>query len=196
MYTEKKFNLKEMNGISERTMTEHLKLYSGYVKNANLINEKITELKNDYEKNSYILSELIRRFSFEFNGIRNHEVFFSLLEGGHTPPEPSSDLYKAIVSQYGDFDLWQESFKKIALTRGIGWAMLYFDSNAGNLVHGWIDEQHIGQLNACNMIIAIDMWEHAFIIDYSPSDKKKYIDAFFQNINWKQVEQNYKNSLK
>ena len=79
-FEEKKFEIGDLVGISKKTIDEHLKLYAGYVKNANLIMEKMSSL--DSAKDPYIVGELFRRFSFEYNGMRNHEVYFSSLSGG------------------------------------------------------------------------------------------------------------------
>ena len=191
-YEEQKFTIPELKGISKKSIEEHLKLYAGYVKHANLIFSKIEEMKQDSEKNAYALGELQRRFSFEFNGMRNHEYYFRSLEGGAKPLSDSGELKKAIVAQFGSFDAWLAMFKAIALTRGIGWAVLYYDPIVKKLVHAWVDEQHLGQLNGCQMILAIDMWEHSFVFDYQPSGKKQYVEDFFANLNWEVIEENYK----
>lgn len=183
-FEEKKFNIPALKGISSKTMEEHLKLYSGYVRHANLINEKIAELKQDAEKNAYALGEVNRRFGFEFNGMRNHEVYFSSFEGGARALPAKSKLRDAIESEWGSFDAWLNTFRSIALTRGIGWAMLYYDRSSLRLINAWIDEQHIGQLQDCAIIIGLDMWEHSYVADYQPSGKKNYIEDFFSNINW------------
>lgn len=188
MFVESKFEIPKLKGISEKNIEEHLKLYAGYVKNANLILEKIEELSKDADKNAYLLGELSRRFSFEFNGIYNHEYYFEQFEGGHKPHSLESDLKKKIEEQWGSFDNWLQKFKILATTRGIGWAMLYFDSGTKTLINSWVDEQHLGQLNGCETILALDMWEHSFVADYHPSGKKNYIEDFFANINWQIVE--------
>jgi len=193
-YQEQKFNLPELKGISAKNIEEHLKLYTGYVKNANFIQEKVAELMQDADNNAYTLGELQRRFSFEFNGMRNHEYYFKSLEGGPTALLESSELKKKIESQFGLFDVWIDGFKRLAMTRGIGWAMLYYDKNTDQLEHAWVDEQHLGQLNGCQVVLALDMWEHAFVYDFQPSGKKQYIEAFFENLNWEVVEQNLVNS--
>ncbi|MBI2087011.1 MAG: hypothetical protein HYT69_02465 [Candidatus Zambryskibacteria bacterium] len=167
-FEEKKFNIPKLKGISEKNIEEHLKLYAGYVKNVN-------ELLSEKEYN--------RRFPFEFNGMRNHEVYFSHFEGGSTPLTPGGPLIQA------GFDL--ERFKKIALTRGIGWAMLYYDRASKQLIHSWVDEQHLGQLSGCTLILALDMWEHSYVADYQPSGKKDYVEDFFVNLNWGNVEENF-----
>ena len=193
-YEEQKFNIGELKGISAKNIEEHLKLYSGYVKNTNLILEKIPEYMG-YEKEDsfapYVVSELGRRFSFEFNGMRNHEYYFHSLEGGAKPLPEDSKLKEKILRQAPGFEAWLAGFKSLALTRGVGWAVLGYDYKTDQLVHIWIDEQHLGQLNGVCWILGIDMWEHAYVYDYPTSEKKKYVEAFFENLNWETIEQNF-----
>jgi len=195
-FEERKFNIPDLKGISKRTTEEHLKLYAGYVKHANLIREKMEEMKQDAEKNAYALGEVMRRFGFEYNGMRNHEVYFASFEGGSKTLPEGSALRKQIEVDFGSFDGWLQDFKLIALTRGIGWAMLYHDRRDGRLLNAWIDEQHLGQLQDCTLILGLDMWEHSFVADYQPSGKKTYVEDFFANINWETIEGNFKNSAR
>ncbi len=195
-YEEQKFVIPALKGISEKTVTEHLKLYAGYVKNANLVLEKIGEYMADSEKNAYVLGELQRRFSFEFDGMRNHEYYFRSFEGG-AKGLPSSSMLKAqIEKQAPSFEIWLQGFKSIALTRGIGWAMMLWDPNSKQLTHAWMDEQHLGQLTDTRPVLMLDMWEHSYLFDYVPSEKKKYVEAFFENLNWEVVEKNFVNAQK
>lgn len=194
-YTEQTFSLPELTGISTKSVSEHLKLYSGYVKNANLILEKIKEYANTGEQHAYAISELQRRFSFEFNGMRNHEYYFKSLEGGATPLTDTTTLHQKIVKQWGSFDGWLNRFKTIAATRGVGWAILYYDPITDQLTNAWVEEQHLGQLNGLAYVIGIDMWEHSYYMDYG-TDKKKYIEAFFANLNWRVAEQNLSTMMK
>ena len=188
-FTPKTFNLPALKGISAKTIEEHLKLYAGYVKNANLIIEKIAELKQDPEKNAYLLGEVNRRFGFEYNGMRNHEVYFDSLEGG-SATLGDGPLMNLIIETWGSYATWLAEFKAIALTRGIGWAMLYHDRRENRLLNAWVDEQHLGQLQDCTLVLALDMWEHSFVADYQPSGKKNYIEDFFANLNWDKVSKN------
>src|SRR3989338_8623407 len=126
-FEEMKFNIGELKGISTKNIEEHLKLYAGYVNQANLVLEKINELSKNAEVNMDILSGLQKRFGFEYNGIRNHEVYFNSLSGKANTLKENSELKKAISLEWGSFDKWLTLFKTIATTRGIGWAMLYFD---------------------------------------------------------------------
>lgn len=189
-FEEKKFNIPDLKGISKKTIEEHLKLYSGYVKHSNLILEKIEEMKKEADKNAYALGEVMRRFGFEYNGMRNHEVYFHSLEGG-MQEITDGDLKKQIAEDFGSFDKWLIEFKSIALTRGIGWAMLYYDRKEERLLNAWVDEQHLGQLQDCTLILGLDMWEHSFVADYQPSGKKNYVEDFFTNLNWKVIEKNF-----
>lgn len=195
-FEEKKFNIGELKGISAKNVEEHLKLYSGYVNNVNGNIEKISKLSQgmfrDGEDNGYLIAELFRRFSFEYNGMRNHEVYFSSLSGGSKALNPESELAKKIALDCMSVEIFLMGFKNIAMTRGIGWAVLWYDKKDDRLIASWVDEQHLGQLNGCEMLLAIDMWEHAYVYDYPTSEKKKYIDAFFENLNWEVIEENFK----
>jgi len=190
-FEEQKFNIEQLKGISAKNIEEHLKLYSGYVKFTNLIWEKIVELAADAEKNAYMMGELHRRFGFEFNGMRNHEYYFKSLEGGSKPLPKNSKFEIAIKKDAPSFEAWLGGFKSLAMTRGVGWAVVYYDKKTEQLIYTWIDEQHIGQLNGLSWILGIDMWEHAFVYDYPTSEKKKYVEAFFENLNWEVIEKNF-----
>ncbi|KKR62818.1 hypothetical protein A2643_00620 [Candidatus Nomurabacteria bacterium RIFCSPHIGHO2_01_FULL_39_220] len=192
-FEEIKFNIGELKGISKKTIEEHLKLYAGYVKNANLILEKIPEYQGYTKEDTfapYVVDEIQRRFAFEFDGMRNHEYYFKSLEGGAKIVKGESPLKKAMTEEWGSVDLWFARFKTIAMTRGIGWAVLYYDPINKKLLNAWIDEQHLGHLTGLAWIFGIDMWEHSFYLDYA-TDKKKYVDAFLDNVNWEVVEKNF-----
>ncbi len=191
-YVEKKFNITELKDISPRTIEEHLKLYAGYVKHTNLILEKIAELTavvEDLPNNVYVIGELKRRLGFEFGGMRNHEYYFEQFEGtGGHPIHEESNLYKKIEESWGSYEKWLAEFKLLAMTRGVGWAFLYLDKTNGNLINTWVGEQHEGHLIGLKPVLVLDMWEHSYMLDVAPSEKKKYIDAFFENVNFDVVE--------
>jgi Fe-Mn family superoxide dismutase len=195
-FTPKTFKIPTLKGISAKTIAEHIKLYEGYVKNANSILEKTPEYSKLAEKDPfvpYFTGELRRRFSFEYNGMRNHEVYFSSLEGGSKALDEKSPLRKAIEEDCGKtLDEFLMGFKAAASSiRGIGWMVLWYDRRDKRLLASWVDEQHFGELNDCAMILAIDMWEHSYVADYQPSGKKQYVEDFFANLNWEVVEENY-----
>ncbi|MEK7526865.1 MAG: Fe-Mn family superoxide dismutase [Patescibacteria group bacterium] len=190
-FEEKKFSIPKLKGISDKNIEEHLKLYAGYVKNTNLVLEHINELAQNAEKYAYELGELQRRFAFEFDGMRNHEYYFAQFEGSPKAISPKSELGEMLDREWGSFENWLNRLKAIALTRGIGWAFLYYDPQTKRLLNQWIDEQHFGHLTGLSPILTLDMWEHAYIADYQPSGKKNYVEDFFTNLNWEVVERNF-----
>jgi len=185
-YQAKTFSIPELDGISKQTIEEHIGLYNGYVKHVNLIQEKITELKLDSENNAYAIAEVQRRLGFEFGGMRNHEYYFSQFEGG-AKEIPDGAFKEMIEAQWGSVDAFIAHYRGIAMTRGVGWAMCYIDKTTNQLVTTWVDEQHLGQLADLNIVLGLDMWEHSYMLDYPPSRKKEYVDAFFRNLNWEVV---------
>lgn len=188
----KEFNIPKLSGISEKSIEEHLKLYKGYVYNTNLVLKKISEYEADSVTNAYVLGELHRRFSFEFDGMRNHEYYFAGFEKGPKDISKDSPLYFKIEETYGTFENFMEKFKNLSMTRGIGWSILYYDKQTDRLLMHWVDEHQLGQLTGLSPILCLDMFEHAYYLDYIPAEKKKYVEAFFENLNWEVVEGNYK----
>ncbi|MBA3550716.1 Fe-Mn family superoxide dismutase [Patescibacteria group bacterium] len=187
-FIEQTFDIPELKGISKRSIDEHLKLYAGYVKHLNLVHEIVENSANS----EYARRETYRRQAFEFDGMRNHEYYFASLEGGPHALSPDSLLYKKIVEWTGSFDFFLEIFNNLTTTRGVGWAMLGYDEKTERLIQYWVDEQHFGHLTGVQPILALDMWEHSFMLDYAPSEKKKYVEAFFENLNWEVIEENFK----
>ncbi len=185
-YTPRTFAIPELDGISKESVDLHLGLYAGYVKHVNLIHEKISAYKYDAEANGYAIAEMQRRLGFEFGGMKNHEAYFSQFEHGFKNL-PDGKLKSAIDAEFSSLEGFLSHFRTIAMTRGVGWAMLYHDAAADRLIATWVDEQHLGQLPDMNLILALDMWEHSYMRDYLPMDKGKYIDAFFRNLNWEVV---------
>ena len=185
-YEPKTFAIPELTGISRETIDLHLGLYAGYVKHVNVIHDKIAEMKQDAEKNAFALGEVQRRLGFEFGGMKNHEAYFEQFVGG-AQSLPESDLKTMLETQFGSMGAFLAQFKAIAMTRGVGWAMLYFDRDAKQLVTTWVDEQHLGQLPNVDIVLALDMWEHSYLRDYLPTEKTAYVEAFFSNLNWEVV---------
>ena len=189
-YTPKTFTIPALDGISAKSIEEHLGLYQGYVKNFNAISKQLPEYAQDSEKHAHALSELIRRRSFEFGGMRLHEIYFSQFEGG--AKEMTDGLLKeALTKEYKDPAHLIPYLKAIGLMRGPGWALLYYDKESNQLLAGFSGEQHQGHFATLPVILALDVWEHAFLLDYGAQGKGKYIDAFFKNLNWEEVEKRF-----
>ena len=167
----------------------HIKLYEGYVKHVNVLNETIQDLKKDSEKNAYALAEVKRRLGFEWNGMRMHEHYFTQWEGEHIPL--SDELTKAIESGFNGMENWMNEFRATAMMRGIGWSILSQDNATGALMNHWVSDHELGQLNDTRVILALDMWEHAFMVDYTPAEKAQYIDAWFKNLNGEVISKRF-----
>lgn len=191
IYPTKTFNLPVLNGLSEKQIKVHLALYEGYVKHANLIMEKLAAVRaGTLELDPYLVAELRRRFAFEFDGMRMHEYYFTQFEGGAVSPSADSALAKAVAEKYGGQDLITH-MKEVAGSRGIGWVVVYADPSAETLHTVFVNDHEVGQLSGLPIILALDLWEHAFMVDYVPAEKKNYIEAFFTNLNWSVVEKRF-----
>ncbi|HQT82636.1 MAG TPA: Fe-Mn family superoxide dismutase [Candidatus Paceibacterota bacterium] len=197
-YTAKTFNLPALQGLSEKQIKVHLGLYEGYVKHVNLVMEKIKALTEaDAEGNAYLIAELRRRFAFEFDGMRMHEYYFEQFEG-EKGGSPESALAKAAAEKYGSGEDFIKHIKEVAGSRGIGWVVVYYDprpegapSGRGTLHTVFVNDHELGQLAGLPVLLALDLWEHAFMVDYVPAEKKNYVDAFLANLNWSVVEKRF-----
>ncbi|MHB8860435.1 MAG: superoxide dismutase [Minisyncoccota bacterium] len=190
-YATKTFELPVLEGLSEKQIKVHLGLYEGYVKHVNLIMEKIASLKAaDAEGNAYLVAELRRRFGFEFDGMHMHEFYFEQFEQGSMPLKAEGSLAKAAEEKYGEQGLIAH-VKEVAGSRGIGWVVVYADPDAKTLHTVFVNDHELGQLAGLPIILALDVWEHAFMVDYVPAEKKNYVDAFFANLNWSVVEKRF-----
>lgn len=187
-YEAKTFTLSPMEGLSETQIAEHLKLYAGYVKNTNALLEKIDAHKQNSEAMAIELSELTRRMGFEYNGMRLHEYYFTQFE----KTDGSKDALKtALADQYSSFEGWQKQATATAMMRGIGWVLLVQDETNGNLLTIWVSDHELGQLGGQKILFALDVWEHAYTVDYKPTERAKYLEAFWKNLNWQNVENRY-----
>jgi superoxide dismutase, Fe-Mn family len=192
IYKAKSFDLGGLTGISDNTLAMHFKLYEGYVTNTNLLNEQIAELNKGEitPKEMPILSELTRRLGFEYNGMVLHEWYFgNLKKGGGGDPDKSSAFFKAVESNFGSFENWKKSFVNVGKMRGVGWAATFQDPVTGRVSNHWINLHETGNVAGFNPILIMDVWEHAFIRDYAPADRPKYIEAFFSNVDWKACQE-------
>ncbi|HKS41689.1 MAG TPA: superoxide dismutase [Blastocatellia bacterium] len=191
-YQAKQFNLSGLNGISDQTLEMHFKLYEGYVKETNNLTEKISEILKDGQVDHEEMpaySELTRRLGFEYNGMVLHEYYFGNMKAKSTgDPDRNAAFFKATEASFGSYDLWKADFMSIGKMRGVGWAICYEDPMNGNLSNHWITLHEVGNVAGFNPVLVMDVWEHAFLLDYKPAERPKYIEAFFSNIDWDAVE--------
>jgi superoxide dismutase, Fe-Mn family len=186
-YNATKFDLSGLNGISDETLELHFKLYEGYVTNTNLLNEQISELSggNMDAGAKAKFSELARRLGFEYNGMVLHEYYFGNMKKNETEGPASGNAFRSVVEdQFDGFDKWKSQFSAMGGMRGIGWVVCYQDLKNGALSNHWINEHQDGNVAGFAPILIMDVWEHAFLLDYKPAEKSKYIEAFFTNVDW------------
>lgn len=193
-YSPKTFNLPKLEGISEKQIKVHLALYEGYVKHVNLIMETLKGYAAYGDKASegdkYSIAELRRRFAFEFDGMRMHEYYFEQFEG-EKGGDPKSGLARAAAEKYGSGENFIKHIREVAGSRGIGWVVVYSDPRANTIHTVFVNDHELGQLAGLPILLALDLWEHAYMVDYVPAEKKNYIDAFFSNLNWGVVEKRF-----
>jgi Fe-Mn family superoxide dismutase len=198
MYTAKRFKLSGLKGISDQTLEMHFKLYEGYVKETNNLQEKIAQILKDGKVDQEEMpaySELKRRLGFEYNGMVLHEYYFgNLKRDGAGQPDSNSSFKKAADSSFGSYDIWKADFAGIGKMRGVGWAICYQDPSTGQLSNHWISLHEIGNVAGYNPVVVMDVWEHAFLLDYKPAERAKYIDAFFTNLDWNAIEERLRQS--
>ncbi len=192
-YKAREFNLSGLQGISDQTLEMHFKLYEGYVKETNKLKEgiwKFIEDGNVDQEEMPAYSELTRRLGFEYNGMVLHEYYFDNLKsgGGAGDPDRTAQFAKAAESSFGSYEIWKADFVGIGKMRGVGWAICYQNPGNGRLSNHWITLHETGNVAGFDPILVMDVWEHAYLLDYKPAERPKYIEAFFSNIDWSMVE--------
>ena len=178
-----------MEGFSDTLLKNHFTLYQGYVNNTNKIMETLENMAKAGKMGDPEFAELKRRFGWEWNGMRLHELYFQNL-GGNGDPGKAPSLVKAIEQQKGSFEACAKEFKATASMRGIGWVVGYQDIAHGITFHQWINEHDVGHPAGLNPILVLDVFEHAFMIDYGLK-RADYIEAFFKNVKWEEVEKRF-----
>jgi superoxide dismutase, Fe-Mn family len=191
-YKAKQFNLSGLKGISDETLDVHFKLYEGYVKETNNLNEKIWQFIQDGKVDQEEMpaySELTRRLGFEYNGMVLHEYYFENLKKGTGTgdPDPSSKFLKAAEASFGSYDIWKADFQGIGKMRGVGWAICYENPANRQISNHWISLHETGNVAGFSPVLVMDVWEHAYLLDFK-TERPKYIEAFFSNIDWSAVE--------
>lgn len=183
-YETKNFDhLLGLNGFSDELLKAHFGLYQGYVKNTNKAHETLQNTDLD----AYLYGEVARRFGWEFNGMRLHELYFENMKQGSGNLDTASALAKSLNEHYSD---WEADFRAKAGMRGIGWVVLYKDMVSGRLFNTWINEHDMGHLTGCEPLLILDAFEHAYIKDYGMK-KADYINAFMKVIDWEVVSNRF-----
>jgi Fe-Mn family superoxide dismutase len=186
-YNAKDYNrLLGMEGFSDTLLKNHFTLYQGYVTNTNKLMDALTQLLKEGKTGTPEYAELKRRFGWEFNGMRLHEYYFENL-GGKGGINKSGKLYQKLVESFSSYEAWEKDFKATGAMRGIGWTVLYQDIPSGRFINFWINEHDVGHPSGGMPILIMDVFEHAFMLDYGLK-RADYIESFFKNIHWEEVE--------
>lgn len=187
VYTAKEYShLAGLEGFSDTLISNHFTLYQGYVTNTNKLLDTLNKMMGEGQTNTPEYAELKRRLGWEFNGMRLHEYYFENL-GGQGSLDAEGKLAKKIVESFGSYESWEKDFRSTGAMRGIGWAILYQDSATGKLLNFWINEHDTGHPAGCVPILVMDVFEHAYMIDYGIK-RPDYIEVFFKNLNWQVTE--------
>ncbi|OGH79219.1 MAG: superoxide dismutase [Candidatus Magasanikbacteria bacterium RIFOXYC2_FULL_40_16] len=186
MYKETNFNhLLGAPGFSDNLLNTHFGLYQGYVKNTNMLADRLKELTEKAGPGEY--AELKRRFGWEFNGMRLHELYFeNLSPKSDSVASEQANLIEKINKDFGSFENWRKDFIATGALRGIGWAILAYDKRDERLFNIWINEHDAGHLAGAVPLLVMDVFEHAFILDYGMK-RADYIEAFMKATDWKTV---------
>jgi Fe-Mn family superoxide dismutase len=174
-------------GFSNQLLTNHFTLYQGYVTNTNKLSDAIAALGKEGKTTTPEFAELTRRFGWEFDGMRLHEYYFGNMKKGGSQLDRASNLLGKIKEAFESYENWERTFRGVGAMRGIGWAVLYHDNMAKRLFNTWIGEHDGGHLAGCTPILIMDVFEHAFMVDYGLK-RPDYIASFFKAIDWETVE--------
>ncbi len=190
-YEPKQFpRLRGLSGISDALLQDHFKLYEGYVKNTNELRAQLDGMLKDGKAKGTnpAFAEITRRLGFEYAGMILHELYFSNLAPGPEPLAKSGPLAQAMIAAFGSVEAWLEDFKAIGSMRGVGWAICYQNPETKEISNHWIELHDDGHPPGYRPIVVMDCWEHAFVPDYKVTERAKYIDAYFKNLDYRVCE--------
>ena len=186
MYTAKNYDhLLGTPGFSDALLKNHFELYEGYVKNTNTLMGRLSDLAKE-ETMGAEYNELKRRFGWEYNGMRFHELYFGNMANGGVKHDPDSALCTKMKTQWGSCESWAKDFRATGAMRGIGWVVLAYDKDSDQLFNVWVNEHDVGFLAGSVPLLVMDVFEHAFALDYGVK-RADYINAFWRSIDWEVV---------
>jgi Fe-Mn family superoxide dismutase len=188
-YEVRPFDLSGVQGLSKKAIDLHLGLYKGYVENLNKLLEQAPKGGSPLVMDGYN-----RRFAFEYNGVKLHELFFEQLASKRRQPLADSDFASALQEDFGDFNGWQSKIEMLAGTRGVGWVMTLRERGTSRLHNFWVDLHHLNMPADSQILFVLDVWEHAFMLDFTPAQKGNYVKTVLENVDWAVVEKRYVSS--
>jgi Fe-Mn family superoxide dismutase len=177
-----------LDGISDGQIEDHWGLYKGYVTQTNALRKELADMRAGGQGAGMAYADRRRRFGFEYNGMVLHEYYFGNLTRG-----ASADMNGAFAAlaadAFGGFDNWKADFVNAGKTRGIGWAICYYDPMNGEINNHFVQLHEDGNVASFQPLVVMDVFEHAYMIDYKAAGRPTYIEAFMKNINWPVIEQ-------
>ncbi len=185
-YEVRQFDLSGVQGLSKKAIDTHLGLYKGYVDNLNKLLEQAAAGGSPLVQDGYN-----RRFAFEFNGVKLHELFFEQLAGKRQQVQADSDLGKAVKQSFNDFAGWRSKLEALATTRGVGWVLTLRERGTTKLHNFWCDLHHLHMPADSQVVFVLDVWEHAFLLDFAPAQKGEYVKTVLDNVDWSVVEKRF-----
>lgn len=195
MYTARsEFKPTGLVGISDKQVEEHWKLYEGYVTQTNGLIKQLREMREAGEGASPLYADRRRRCAFEMCGMLVHDYYFANLKAG-VSDAVAREFKAKVAEKYGSFEGWLADYKACGATRGVGHAICYLDPMTGDVNNHFIEMHSEGHMPGYHVLVSMDVWEHAFLLDYLPTERGKYIEAFMANVNWEVVEERTRNAL-
>jgi len=177
------FDARRLDGISERMiLSHHENNYGGAVKNLNKVEEELARVTKDTP--GFVVAGLKERELTFTNSMILHEHYFGNLGGDS---KANGGIAKRLAAEHGSFGRWEELFRAtgVSLSGGSGWALLDYNFQTGQLCTYW-SGNHTQSVAFGQPLLVLDMYEHSYQMDYGAA-AAKYIDAFFRNINWDEV---------
>lgn len=177
-------------GLSKELLADHLALHRGYVDRTNKLLETVRAAEAE-GRSAPELREYRRRLGFEFSGMRLHESYFRMLSANPAAPDPAHPLQRRIAAQWGSLDGWWKALADTCTMPGIGWGALLVDPANGELAHAFLEDHQNGMPVGMQVVLAVDVWEHAYATDFRPTGRGKYVEAIRPRIDWRIVEAAY-----
>jgi Fe-Mn family superoxide dismutase len=190
-YEVRKFDLTGVKGLSPRAIELHLGLYEGYVTN---LNKLLAEQREAFPAAGEAATPLdlashARRFAFEYNGVVLHELFFEALgPTGAGSPDKGGALAKAAERTFGGVKQWMQHASALAKLRGVGWVVTVRERTTNRLYNTWVDLHHLSVPANTDIVLALDLWEHAYLLDFAPEQRETYFETVWSSIRWDKVE--------
>jgi len=185
-YEQKNFEgILGLEGFGDALLKNHFGLYGGYAANTNKLADMLSAMGKEGKTGTPEYAELKRRFGWEFNGMRLHELYFGNMKKGGKALDAKGALAKKIIEDFGSYENWEKDFRGVGGMRGIGWVILYYDKMGKKLFNCWVNEHDGGHLSGCVPLLVMDVFEHAFMLEYGK--KPDYINAFFKAVDWEAV---------